>query len=63
MKRFIALLLGCFLVAFLLFATMYWLLHKDFYYALNLALSGATGGLAAEYLRIYLGKRKQAKLK
>lgn len=58
MKRFVALLLVTFFIGFLLFAIMYWLLNKEFQYALNLALCGATGGLGAEYVRLYLEKRK-----
>ena len=62
MKRFITLLIAVVFIGILLFAAMYWVLNKDFYYSLNLALCGVTGGLAAEYLKLFIEKRRKAKV-
>ena len=62
MKRFVAMLIVTLFIGFILFAIMFWLLQKDFQYALNLALCGATGGLGAEYIRLMIEKRKKDKL-
>jgi hypothetical protein len=62
MKRVITLFIAAGLMGFVIFCFMYWLLNKEFYFSVNVGMSGAMGGLAAELLRGYLEKRKRSKM-
>jgi membrane associated rhomboid family serine protease len=58
MKRAITLFIVSLIMGFVIFSFVYWLLKKEFYFSVNVGLSGAVGGLAAEFMRGYIDKRK-----
>ena len=61
MKQFFILLVSSLVVGAILFAVFYWAVNWNFTDSVNVGLSGALGGLVAEYIRIYYEKRKREK--
>ena len=61
MKQFLILLLSSLVVGAILFALFFWAAGWNFTDSVNVGLSGALGGLVAEYIRLYYEKRKREK--
>ena len=59
MKRIFFLFISSLVVGAILFAIFYWGLNWELVTAVNVGLSGALGGLAAEFIRLYAEKRKR----
>jgi membrane associated rhomboid family serine protease len=62
MKRFAILLTSSLIIAFILFAVFYWLANWGIRESVGISASGALGGLAAEYVRLFFEKRKRDKM-
>lgn len=59
MKRVFILFIASLIVGAIVFAVFYWVLNWELVTAVNVGLSGALGGLVAEFIRLYAEKRKR----
>jgi membrane associated rhomboid family serine protease len=58
MNRMTSLIIAALIIAFVLFAVAYWIFRRPISFSVNLALSGALGGLVAELVRTRMERKK-----
>lgn len=58
MSRMTALIIAALIIAMILFAVSYWIFGRPLSFSVNIALSGALGGLVAELVRKRMERKK-----
>jgi hypothetical protein len=62
MSRMTALIIAALIIAAILFAVSYWGFGQPLSFSVNIALSGALGGMVAEMVRRRMERKKQNKI-